>query len=404
MNRQNRVVSPSGTINRTIFDVRNLTISTWIGTNDRFATDADPTGGGAGAGGNNMVQISGMTYDGGAAGGDGNLTMLTAYVDASMMTIRVTTYTYDFRNRRIATDGEVDFYEELTYDNLNNVTQVDRYDTSASGHLIARNKTMFDNRGRTYQTIRYAVDPGSGSVGNSLVDNTWYDAAGNVLCSLLAGSNAFTKRVYDGIGRTIASYTGYNPDDEITPDSVADDLIFEQSETLYDAASNVIFSTLSQRWHNTMGAGPLNGPTGSQPNSRDSYGANWPDGLGRVVANANYGTNDNIGPSTRPATPPASSDLVLVSQTRYNERGEAFESEDAAGKVDRSYSDDAGRTIQTIQNVVLTENGCWLPGNNQNVTVEKRYAAGGQLVALIAKNPETGDQITALSIRRRLDE
>lgn len=36
--------------------------------------------------------------------------------------------------------------------------------------------TLFDDRGRVHQTIRYAVDPPTGTVGNSLVDNIWYDS------------------------------------------------------------------------------------------------------------------------------------------------------------------------------------------------------------------------------------
>ena len=40
-----------------------------------------------------------------------------------MSTTRVTTYFYDFRGRRIATDGEIDFYEKATYDNLDRVTR-----------------------------------------------------------------------------------------------------------------------------------------------------------------------------------------------------------------------------------------------------------------------------------------
>jgi hypothetical protein len=334
-----------------VFDVRGLTVSTWIGTDDRYATDADPTGGGAS--GNNMAQITGMEYDDGSDGGDGNLTEQTAHVDGS--TTRVTTYTYDFRNRRLTTDGEEDFYEELTYDNLDHVTRTDRRDTNGGGNLIARSETEFDDRGRVYQTIRFAVDPGTGTVGNSLVDNTWYDPDSNVLCSLPSGSNAFTKSVYDGISRATVRYVGYNPAEEITPDSVAEDLIFEETQTTYDDASNVIFSTSKQRFHDATGTGPLNGPSGDQPKSRDSYSAMWADGIGRTVASANYGTNDNAGPPERPDTPPDSTDEVLVSQTRYNDRGEAFETVDPAGKVDRTYADDAGRTVRTIQNFVPCE-------------------------------------------------
>jgi hypothetical protein len=45
------------------------------------------------------------------------------------------------------------------------------------------------------------VNPATGTVGNSLVDNTYYDASGNVIETRPSGSEAFTKTVYDGIGR-----------------------------------------------------------------------------------------------------------------------------------------------------------------------------------------------------------
>ena len=86
MQRQNRQVTPGGTITRTVFDVRDNQASIWVGTNDTGATDSDPTGGGHP--GNNMVIITGNVYDNGQAGGDNNLTQTTQYVDAS--TTRVT--------------------------------------------------------------------------------------------------------------------------------------------------------------------------------------------------------------------------------------------------------------------------------------------------------------------------
>lgn len=72
-----------------------------------------------------------------------------------------------------------------------------------------------------------------------------------------------------------------------------DDNIFEQSETEYDGASNVLLTTSRQRFHSAPVLGTLNGPSGSQPKSRDSYQAMWADGVGRTLATANYGTNDN---------------------------------------------------------------------------------------------------------------
>ena len=62
-----------------MFDARSNPAESWVGTNDNGATDSDPTGGGAS--GNNMVNVSRNEYDGGADGGDNNLTQQTQYVD-----------------------------------------------------------------------------------------------------------------------------------------------------------------------------------------------------------------------------------------------------------------------------------------------------------------------------------
>ena len=116
------------------------------------------------------------------------------------MTTRVTTYTYDWRGRRVATDGEVDFYQETAYDNLDRPTVTQRRDTTSGGNLVAKRETKYDARGRVYQTVRYGVNPATGAVGQSLTDNTWYDASGNVLKQQPAGARLFTKQVYDGLG------------------------------------------------------------------------------------------------------------------------------------------------------------------------------------------------------------
>jgi len=96
-------------------------------------------------------------------------------------TTRVTTFLFDWRDRRTAIDGESDFYQMDYYDNLNRVIKTERYDTTASGNLIARSVSNYDDRNRVYQSIRYGVDPATGNVGNALTDNTWFDPAGNIL-------------------------------------------------------------------------------------------------------------------------------------------------------------------------------------------------------------------------------
>ena len=51
--------------------VRDYATKVYVGTDDTGATLGDPTGGGAQ--GNNMVLVTENEYDGGSAGGDGNL-------------------------------------------------------------------------------------------------------------------------------------------------------------------------------------------------------------------------------------------------------------------------------------------------------------------------------------------
>jgi hypothetical protein len=213
-----------------VFNSRGLTTGTWVGTNDNGATSTDPSGGGAA--GNNMVQVSGVEYDSNVAGGDANATKQIAYVDSTSANNRVTTFLYDFRNRRTATDGEIDVYEQVTYDNLDRVVRTDRRNTTSAGNLIARSEVRFDDRGRVYQMLRYGVDPTTGVVGSALTDNTWFDASGNVIKSQPAGSSAFTKSTYDGLGRTLNIYLGYDLSDSTYSDAttITGDSLFQQTE------------------------------------------------------------------------------------------------------------------------------------------------------------------------------
>lgn len=396
MNRRNRTLTPGGTITRLVHDVRGLVLSQWVGTSDDGGTLTDPSGGGSSAS-NNMVVISESEYDQGQDGGDGNLTRRTLHVDAT--NVRVTRFAYDWRNRSIETDGEIDYFEKRTYDNLNRLIKTERYNTTATGNLLSRAETLFDDRSRVYRTIQYGVNPSTGAVGNALTSNVWFDASGNAIQSLLAGSKLFTKTTYDSLGRSIALYSGYTPTGSTNdPTSVAGDVILEQLETLYDAASNTVQTTNRQRYHNAPDTqlGALANPA-SSPKARLTYSASYQDALGREIAVATYGTNGGSS-FTRSATIPARSDTVLITSTAYNSRGEAFQSIDPSGKEDRTIYDDAGRQIEQIENYQATPssgsgNGC-APSNDENITVQFTYNSDGQIHKRIVLNTETGDQTT----------
>ena len=223
-----------------------------------------------------MVRVSAVEYDNGASGGDGLPTKETRDVDAS--TTRVTLRLFDWRDRLSAVDGEVDFYEIYCLDNLDRTIRTDRRDTTAAGNLVARSDAMFDDRGRAYRTIRYGVDPATGTVGKALTDNTWYDDAGNAIKTQPAGSSLSSKAVFDGVGRQTKGYQGYDLSDSSYADAttVVNDTIMEQAETALDAASNSIQTTIRRRYHNATGTGGT-----GHAQQRAAQGAS---GILRVVA------------------------------------------------------------------------------------------------------------------------
>ncbi len=386
------LTTPGGTITAKVFDPRGLVLGIFVGTNATGATSSDPTGGGAP--GNNMVQVTGNVYDGGSSGGDGNLTEKTAFVDATGENDRVTSYIYDFRDRQIGIDGELEFYQVTVYDNLDRVIQVDRRNTTANGQLLARTLTYWDDRSRVYQTQVYSVNPNTGALGNSLVDDTWYDLANNIIKTLPAGAQTFTKKVYDSHARVTASYQGYYTGSGTEPYSdvgqvTSQNIIFEQTLTTFDDANNAVETDSYQRFDSATGSGALNPPySGTQPLARVSYVANFPDGIGRMAASANYGTNGNAA-FTAPATPPASSPTVLVTSFAYDIAGNLNQTTDPAGIVTLQTFNALHKPLSTVSNYT---GGC--PGDSTDVTVLFAYNADGNMIALTAVNPTTGNQTT----------
>jgi hypothetical protein len=203
LERLNRVDSPVGTITRTVWTTPQWIASVWVGTDDIGATDTDPTGGGAA--GNSMVIIVSNVYDGGSGGGDGNLTQTTQYVSATSGDTRVSNYGYDFRDRMINMTDATNRYGVYTYDNFDRMTMFQAYATS-DGNLYAQSQTNFDDRGRVYQHLTYAVDPSTGTVGNAIRSNLWYDPSGSLLQQIQQDDGvAFTKSSYNGVNWVTAT-------------------------------------------------------------------------------------------------------------------------------------------------------------------------------------------------------
>ena len=87
------------------------------------------------------------------------------------------------------------------------------------------------------------------------------------------------------------------------------------------------------------------------------------------------------------------SGLTQVTLTAYNARGEAWQTTDPAGTVTRTICDDAGRTIDVVQNYAVDVNGNPLVAPVENINTTTTYNSANQ-VAETAVASDGGTQTT----------
>ena len=364
-----RHLAQDKTITRTVYDPINRPLSVWKGTDDGGVNwdSWSPSNPG------NLKKVTDNQYDSGAAGGNSNVTRITQFADDN--TVRETNIVYDFRNRQIPITDPLGRVTVPTYNNRNEVTKVERYDSDPNmgGTLIDQNETFFDNRGRQYKTQGYEVNPETGAIGNYLLGQMWYDPAGNVIKETHPNTGIlYVKHEYNNLGDRTRTYIAceINGNEVIIVDNI--------SET--NDISQLLSATVKQL------------DTDADPNNltyRSSYNANWYDGVGRSFTAAAYGTNSG-NPFTRPDVAPARSDDVLVTSNAFDDAGRPFSQTDPKGIENRQVYDDLSRPVKQIDNYQASGSG-----TDVNRTTEMTYTAIDQLKTITAKmtNP-ADDQVT----------
>lgn len=410
-----RTQAPTGTITFSVYDGMERLSSSWIGTDDTTANGFkwSPTNN---TGSSNLVQVAAYTYDDNGVG-NSNLTRSVAL--PGIGSNRVSEFAYDWRDRLVASKSGVEATEDAatnrpviyqSYDNLSQVITRSQYDgdgvaidldTDANGIPDAPadpanrrrfSRSFYDNQGRQFRSQDYLVDQITGAVYDvKLQNDSWFDKRGNTIQTTVPNGPAGQYRT-DGAGRLIQSFTLGNVPSGTWSDanSLSNSVVLEQQESSYDANSNQIQSTTRQRFHDASptATGAL-GTASSGIRARVSTSTAYYDAADRLTASVDVGTNGGSAYS-RPATPPAPSDVALVSSYSYDSAGRLKDLTDPRGLVARTLYDALGRRTRTIANAT---GGA--PGTSTDATTNYTYDGNNHLLTLEAVQPAgTPSQIT----------
>ena len=332
--RQNKTVTPSGTITRYVFDARGNVLQTWIGTHDDGATDTDPSHHSVGQN-NDMVLVARYSYD-----ADGEEISAIEYPGGSAPD-RTTQYGYDWRDRLLWTmvdDGTQQTYTYKTYDNLGRVIETQQYkdvdedgvDTVANGQtddvLIAQSTTAYDSLSEVYQSTDCLVANGTAS--SPQTTSYWYDAAGNEIQLADPDGNQTTWQ-YNGLRQaTVETKSALGPSEHYR----------------YDAAGELVQTT-----------------------DRDGRAITYVyDGVGRETSEDWYASVDFNGD-------PVGSPKETISDT-YDSAGRLASISDenyvVSTTATNAYTyDDAGNVLTEAEQI---------PGLTPTITLSSQYAAGNR--------------------------
>jgi RHS repeat-associated protein len=392
---RDRVVSPTGTITRTVYDEEDRVISQWIGTDDTTSEPWSPTNPVG------MFMIHSYAYANNNPG-DSQLVQEIDYPGSGQPNRETDDY-YDWRGRLIVekdgvqTTEATDVNRPITYtnyDNLGEAIEVQTYDgdgvsISISGGMpvapsssLLRSQviTSFDNQGHVYQSQTFNVNQSTGAVASTpMTTQTYYDHRGDVVAQV-GPSGTWTKDVYDGADRLTFAYTtdGAGGASWANAVSISGDQVLEQSQYIFDNDGNQIEEIDKQRFDTATGTGALGTPT-SGVNARVYYIASYFDGASRLIAQVNVGTNGGSA-WTRPLTIPTGSATVLVTGYAYNAAGEVAAVTDPMGIITVTLYDALGRTTQTSANYT----GTGIAGASSNVATNYTYDGDNNVLSVTA--------------------
>lgn len=422
MGRTIRVKDATDTIDRTVYDAIGRPMATWTGLNDSTwtASSGNVVGGGST---DDMTQTSAVAYDGATvastlAVGNGHVTTRVAYVEGAASgfgtsgTRRESTMYYDVRGNLIATRSPQAPHIVNAYDVRRRVIASAFYSatggvdetadaandaTLASGATIrlGLSETSYDERGRVYKTVNHKITQSTGVSADSLESLTWYDSVGR---TIKTGGTNLSKTLYDRLGRSTHSFTLARCNDSSYSDvlnSVAGDIVLEESQTVYDDADEtglvLMSGTIIRNYSDTSTTGALDSNADSDRNiftaanlaGRLCASAVWYDSLDRPVDSVAYGTNGGSNLNrTGLSLPTRGLNTPLRTTTAYDAWGrvdtieQPKEKGSNVGYKTKYLYDDASRKIAEIGNYTPSPANLATPLRDNDLYTRYEYANG----------------------------
>lgn len=393
-----RTEAADGTVSRSKVDLIGRAKSQWVGTNDN---DSQFPGGDS-SGTSNMVKVSEVEYDAGAAGaGPSWITKRTLFVQDSATDKRETLYAHDGDGRvGLQTNPQAPhILRKFDHQGLELATglyssasglSASSDPTSVATNRMALTTTSFDELGRAWKRERHQIDPADGSDDDTLEVLSWYDLAGRVA---KVDGEQLIKYAFDRLGRQTHEYVLATDDDGTTYANmltISGDTVLEQHDTVYQPNTGYVVMTGSISRHpDDYGGGATTGAldtnadgsdlkyTASDLEGRVQVSCSWFDRFGRVTDTAFYGafTTTDLDRAAI-TTAPSRADTVLVTTTTFDTDGTVLETTDPKALKTRFLYDQAGRTTATIGNYVNgTPSGV---NGDDDVYTRYVYAAGHQ--------------------------
>ena len=334
---------------------------------------------------------------GSSKGGNGHLTQVKSYHDDSNS--NSTSYTYDYRGRRLLTTPPAAPYTLTKYDNMDRVVAVGTYSsapsstadpTTTTSNRLALSETAHNNRGQVYQTKRHEIDASDGSDDADLITKTYYDRNGRTVAVVSPGGAAQTTQ-YNGAGQVIerATCTGLGAN-VYSSGAVyySDDEVVEKTTYTFDASdvSNDYYygqPLIVTRDELEASASSTSGDTITTTTYHHF------DDAGRKIGSTVFGTNSSNGTSggmtsnvqALPLYSPTAgtrSDTRLITTNSFNGAGRLETVTDPDGDVTKYEYDDLGRRTAAI--------GDYGTGSELNRRTEYEYNGNSDLTKLTARD------------------